>query len=462
MLNSRKLRGRAGALAAPTLLLAAVFSTPAALADDVKPAAPAAARPADPPKESGWGERLKKLDEYSRKLNESGKPFDRAEFEAFAKGLLADVDVSKLSMGDLESGWMLISAVPDASTKAKDRLAELAKATNVDGAQAAIFLAQTSRSTAPEQWSKLAQAAWDHPGFEAALDARGWRARLQSMGMLSAIDSASRGTYVDRVIGWSDRFTPDSSPADMKYVAAYMKGVRDLGDSVSATTFDATRMKLLETVKKARDKAAAAGKDEDVKQLDKLARRLDSPAMKGTLIGNAAPELAFRKILDTNGTPTWKSLEDLKGKVVVLDFWATWCGPCVASFPNVRELRKHYSADDVVIIGVTSPQEAIYWKGKPKQDFKGDAAGEMNTMIDYMKEMDMTWPVAFTEQEVFNPDYDVNGIPHLAIIDTAGKLRWNDLHPAMPLKEKTDKIDSLLKEAGKTPPPPPAEDAAGK
>lgn len=463
MSTPRTRRSSAATLVVPSLLAAALAGsiTLGAVADDAKAVAavPAAAPPTvrGDAKLSIWGDRLAKLREWNQKRAQNNEPPDLAAYQAFAKELLGDTDVSKLSAGEIESGWMLINAVPDAATTARTRVAELAKQTDVDGAAAALLLIDMSRSS-PTDVAAAVKAAWDHPAFEQALEAKGMRARFQSVSMLSALDPAQRSAYASRVLEWSKKFGPATSAGDMRFAPAYMKSLRDLGEAVSPAQFEQARVAVLDAVKAASAKAGA----EDVKQLDKIAKRLDSPAMKGTLLGNAAPALTFRKVVDINGTPSWNSLEDLKGKVVVLDFWATWCGPCVASFPNVRELRKHYSPDDVVIIGITSPQGAIHWKGKPKQDFKDDVNGEMSTMIEYVKAMDMTWPVAFTEQEVFNADYDVNGIPHLAIIDASGKLRFNDLHPAMPLKEKTDKIDALLKEAGKTPPAAPAVPAEGK
>jgi len=124
----------------------------------------------------------------------------------------------------------------------------------------------------------------------------------------------------------------------------------------------------------------------------------------------------------------------------------------------VRELVERYKGYDVVILGVTSVQgNSVVWEGgKPKDriDTKGNTEKEYELMGAFMKDMDMTWPVVFSEEAVFNPEYGVNGIPHVAIIDTNGKLRFRGLHPANPLPQKADKIDSLLKEAGLKVPPP--------
>lgn len=66
----------------------------------------------------------------------------------------------------------------------------------------------------------------------------------------------------------------------------------------------------------------------------------------------------------------------------------------------------------------------------------------------FMKAKDMTWPVVFSEQEVFNPDYGVRGIPHMAIIAPDGTVRYNGMHPATPHAEKVKKIDPILREFG--------------
>jgi len=65
------------------------------------------------------------------------------------------------------------------------------------------------------------------------------------------------------------------------------------------------------------------------------------------LVGQAAPAW---KLKDLDGKEV--SSEQFKGKVVVLDFWATWCQPCLSEIPGYAELQKKYGADGLVIVGV--------------------------------------------------------------------------------------------------------------
>jgi thiol-disulfide isomerase/thioredoxin len=73
-------------------------------------------------------------------------------------------------------------------------------------------------------------------------------------------------------------------------------------------------------------------------------------------IGDSRPELNF-KLLNGRSGPTWAELE---GKVAVIDFWASWCGPCIKSFPMLNELQKKFRGMPVEFYSITyEPQNKI-------------------------------------------------------------------------------------------------------
>ena len=78
------------------------------------------------------------------------------------------------------------------------------------------------------------------------------------------------------------------------------------------------------------------------------------------MIGKPAPEIEGK---DIDGKAV--RLADLKGKVVLVDFWATWCPPCVASFPTFRQLSREYKDRGFVILGVNLDDLAQPESGQP-------------------------------------------------------------------------------------------------
>ncbi|WP_316745867.1 redoxin domain-containing protein [Pedobacter gandavensis] len=111
------------------------------------------------------------------------------------------------------------------------------------------------------------------------------------------------------------------------------------------------------------------------------------------------------------------SLASLKGKVVILDYWATWCGPCVASFPGMQKAREKYAADkDVVFLFVNTWQREEN-RDKVVRDFLTEKKYDFNVLMDTKNEQN---------PEVFDviTAYKVSGIPTKFIIGPDGNIKF--------------------------------------
>ena len=131
------------------------------------------------------------------------------------------------------------------------------------------------------------------------------------------------------------------------------------------------------------------------------------PAELDALEGEPAPPLTVENRHTADGEPV--TLADLRGKVVLLDFWGTWCGPCLASFPELKELRERFGPGGFEIVGVHTTVRA-------------------GTMADYLKENPLPWPNAADADGLTVAAYGVRSYPGVYLIDRTGALRFADLH----------------------------------
>jgi thiol-disulfide isomerase/thioredoxin len=147
-------------------------------------------------------------------------------------------------------------------------------------------------------------------------------------------------------------------------------------------------------------KISADGSRLEVRKSEKtVAERKPTPTLK---VGDTPPTLAL-----TNGTAGSDSvmLEKFKGKVVLLDFWATWCGPCVAEMPAVKKLYEANRAKGFEIIGISLDQP----NDGPK-------------MAKYVRETGIAWPQIHDATREISRRYYVSSIPATFLIGRDGQL----------------------------------------
>jgi len=134
----------------------------------------------------------------------------------------------------------------------------------------------------------------------------------------------------------------------------------------------------------------------------KIARRAE--IAKG-MINEPAPAFALK---DFEGNSV--SLASLKGKVVVVDFWATWCGPCIASMPGMKKAQDKYKGNPNVKFLFVDTWEKVDNKLQNAKDFMTKKGYDFHVLLD-------------TEDNVVS-DFKVSGIPTKFIVDGKGNIRF--------------------------------------
>jgi thiol-disulfide isomerase/thioredoxin len=143
------------------------------------------------------------------------------------------------------------------------------------------------------------------------------------------------------------------------------------------------------------------------------------PAVAETKIGDVAPKLAIDTFVKGKEVKEFE-----KGKTYVVEFWATWCGPCRTSIPHLTELQKKFK-DKVVIVGVSDEDAGTV---KPFVDQMGDK-------MDYVVAVDKNEGTGAAYMKPFN----VRGIPHAFVVNPEGKLVWHG-HPMGGLDDVVAKV----------------------
>ena len=127
-----------------------------------------------------------------------------------------------------------------------------------------------------------------------------------------------------------------------------------------------------------------------------------------TLVINAQEKKIWAKSYLNKKAPTlvveeWISEKpNTKGKFILIDFWATWCGPCRKAIPELNNFQKEFQ-DNLIIIGISD-------------ETKEKVVSFINPKIEYFSAID-------TKRTLYNK-YEIKGIPHCVLIDPKGIVRW--------------------------------------
>lgn len=130
-------------------------------------------------------------------------------------------------------------------------------------------------------------------------------------------------------------------------------------------------------------------------------------------VGKKAPEI---KLPTSKGDSL--ALSSLKGKVVMIDFWASWCGPCRRTVPGLRAIYQKYKSKGFEIYGISLDTDKTDWNVAVKQD-------------------KVTWPQVIDVSGKIAGDWNVNYIPNVFLLNKEGKIIATDF--------SHDQLESLLK-----------------
>ena len=152
-------------------------------------------------------------------------------------------------------------------------------------------------------------------------------------------------------------------------------------------------------------RAARAKKLTDARPVARTSKLLDDDNMpRGVYAADAAPA---RPAASGSGTPSSPAagapFSEFRGKVILLDFWASWCGPCRNALPNLKRLQAVYGGADFVVISISEDDDESAWQA-------------------FVSSHNMTWPQRRDSDGSIQSQFGVNALPTYVLIGRDGTV----------------------------------------
>lgn len=264
-----------------------------------------------------------------------------------------------------------------------------------------------------------------------------------------------------------DLLPPGEQPAARKQVAAALHaGIRRFpGDAMAIEFGQGTATFVFDLIREGEYKTAEAERDAVLETLRTLPADFQaSPALvfayrmvylsneqierslaRNQLLGKPAPPLEVDAWV--NGSPL--AADDLRGKVVLVDFWAVWCEPCIRAFPDLIRWHRQYAGRGLVVVGVTK-YYGYGWDTENSRPKSFDALSHVDEQLaiaEFAKHDELPYPLALDDDARMSNRFGVEGIPQIVLIDRKGIVRLVRVGTSEAnSKAIAEKIETLLGE----------------